>query len=74
MINHGEGQIAVEFRPVHMVGTKALHVGDLLHGGFCKSGECVEGHVMFSSVNVEPEAPGVDVRYLNYRCVAAKRL
>lgn len=34
MINHVEGQINIEFRPVHMVGTQPLHVRDLLHGGF----------------------------------------
>ena len=46
MINHVDGQVDVEFRPVYRVGTKALHVRDLLHSGFRKPGECIEGQVM----------------------------
>ena len=74
VINHIEGEIDIEFRPVHMVSTESLNVRDLLHRGFCKLRKRIERHVMLSSVNIEPEAPGVDVGYLKYRCAVAKRL
>jgi hypothetical protein len=74
IVDHVQCQIDIQIRPMHMIRAVSLDLGYLPDSGVGKPWKSVERHVVFMFVYIQPDASGVDVGYLNYRGVRAKRL